>query len=193
MLKKCERLNPALNRSQPLLVLAKPNGRQTMLLPQCDHNYDCDEDKGCDDAKRSNFRFDIIQRGCQGHSCMKQNILRKWKLWPKRIIRQTAQFVTIERHAPHRHPPHQTSTIPCEGLVWWMSYFTQWTRCLVWWISGVVDVWLGGCLLYTRCCGFPISDMVWWMSYFAHGVVDVWLVDVFCSGCLCGECWQEKK
>ena len=37
---------------------------------------------------------------------------------------------------------------------------------MVWWMSGVVDVWCGGC---------PILHMVWWMS----GVVDVW-----CGGCL---------
>ena len=36
----------------------------------------------------------------------------------------------------------------------------------MWWMSGVVDVWCGGC---------PILHMVWWMS----GVVDVW-----CGGCL---------
>ena len=59
--------------------------------------------------------------------------------------------------------------------------------CLVWWMSGVVDVWSGECL-------------VWWISYFTHGVVDVWygvcpvcwmsgVVDVLfythCGGCLC--------
>ena len=37
---------------------------------------------------------------------------------------------------------------------------------IVWWMSGVVVVWCGGCL-------------VWWMS----GVMDVW-----CGGCLCGGC-----
>ena len=67
LLKKCERLNRALNRSRPLLVLAEPNGRQTMLLPQCDHNYNCDEDEGGNDAKKSNTRFEIIRRGCRGH------------------------------------------------------------------------------------------------------------------------------
>ena len=36
---------------------------------------------------------------------------------------------------------------------------------MVWWLSGVVDVWCGGC---------PILPMVWWMS----GVVDVCVVDV---------------
>ena len=36
---------------------------------------------------------------------------------------------------------------------------------MVWWMSGVVDVWCGGC---------PILPMVWWMS----GVVDVCVVDV---------------
>ena len=37
--------------------------------------------------------------------------------------------------------------------------------CLVWWMSGVVDVRCGGCL---------ILHTVWWMS----GVVDVCVVDV---------------
>ena len=61
-------------------------------------------------------------------------------------------------------------------LVWWMSGVVdvRCGECLVWWMSyfmdGVVDVWCGGCL-------------VWWMSFFAHGVVDVW-----CGGCLCGGC-----
>ena len=52
---------------------------------------------------------------------------------------------------------------------------------MVWWMSGVVDVWCGGCpvwwmsgvvdvLFYTRCGGC----LVWWMS----GVVDVCVVDV---------------
>ena len=52
---------------------------------------------------------------------------------------------------------------------------------VVWWMSGVVDVWCGGCpvwwmsgvvdvLFYTRCGGC----LVWWMS----GVVDVCVVDV---------------
>ena len=51
----------------------------------------------------------------------------------------------------------------------------------MWWMSGVVDVWCGGC---------PILPKVWWMS----GVVDVWcggcpvwwmsgVVDVWCGGC----------
>ena len=55
---------------------------------------------------------------------------------------------------------------PC--LVWWKSGVVDvWCGgCLVWWMSGVVDVWCGGC---------PILHMVWWMS----GVVDVW-----CGGCL---------
>ena len=35
----------------------------------------------------------------------------------------------------------------------------------MWWMSGVVNVWCGGC---------PILPMVWWMS----SVVDVW-----CGGC----------
>ena len=42
---------------------------------------------------------------------------------------------------------------------------TSTTPCLVWWMSGVVDVQCGGYL-------------VWWMSYFTHSVVDVW----------CGQC-----
>ena len=65
----------------------------------------------------------------------------------------------------------------CVGcLVWWMSGVVdvRCGGCLMWWMSylmdGVVDVWCGGCL-------------VWWMSFFAHGVVDVW-----CGGCLCGGC-----
>ena len=37
---------------------------------------------------------------------------------------------------------------------------------MVWWLSGVVDVWCGGC---------PILHTVWWMS----GVMDVW-----CGGSL---------
>ena len=62
--------------------------------------------------------------------------------------------------------------------------------CLVWWMSGVVDVWCGGCpillivwwmsgVVVVWCGGCPILPMVWWMS----GVVDVW-----CGGCLCGGC-----
>ena len=56
----------------------------------------------------------------------------------------------------------------CGGcLVWWMSGVVdvRCGGCLVWWMSGVVDVWCGGC---------PILPMVWWMS----GVVDVCVVDV---------------
>ena len=73
---------------------------------------------------------------------------------------------------------------------------------VVWWMSGVVDVWCGGCpmwwmsgVLDVRCGGC----LVWWMSYFTHSVVDVWcggclvwwmsyfthgVVDVWCGGCL---------
>ena len=49
-------------------------------------------------------------------------------------------------------------------------FYTQCGGCLVWWMSGVVDVWCDGCL-------------VWSISYFTHSVVDVW-----CGGCLCGGC-----
>ena len=41
---------------------------------------------------------------------------------------------------------------------------------MVWWMSGVVDVWCGGC---------PIIPMVWWMS----GVMDI-LFNPWCGGCL---------
>ena len=53
--------------------------------------------------------------------------------------------------------------------------YTQCDGCLVWWMSGVVDVRCGGCL-------------VWWMSYFTCSVVDVW-----CGGCLCGGCRTIQK
>ena len=64
--------------------------------------------------------------------------------------------------------------------------YTRFVGCLVWWMSGVVDVWCGGCLIWwmsdvvdVRCGGC----LVWWMSFFTHGVVDV-----YCGGCLCGGC-----
>ena len=51
--------------------------------------------------------------------------------------------------------------------MWWMSGVVdvRCGGCLVLWMSSVVDVWCGGC---------PILHMVWWMS----GVVDVCVVDV---------------
>ena len=69
---------------------------------------------------------------------------------------------------------------------WRVSVHPSTVIYLVWWMSGVVDVRCGGCL-------------VWWMSYFTHGVVDVWcggcpmwwmsgVVDVWCGECLCGRC-----
>ena len=101
--------------------------------------------------------------------------------------------VTIVRHPPHRHPipPHQTFTTPYAGLVWWMSYFTHdvfdarcgrcLILCMVWSMSGVLDVRCGGSMSFFTngvvdvwCGGFPILPMVWWMSC----VVNVCVVDV---------------
>ena len=50
---------------------------------------------------------------------------------------------------------------------------------MVWWFSGVVDVWCGGC---------PFLPMVWWMSvwwmsFYTHFVVDV-IFYPWCGGCL---------
>ena len=69
-------------------------------------------------------------------------------------------------------------------------FYTRCVECLVWWMSGVVNVRCGGCLVWWMsyfmdgvadvCCG---GCVVWWMSFFTHGVVDVW-----CGGCLCGGC-----
>ena len=61
----------------------------------------------------------------------------------------------------------------CGGcLVWSMSGVVDVPFLpIVWWMSDVVDVWCGG-------------SPVWWMS----GVVDV-LFYPWCGGCLCGGCW----
>ena len=62
--------------------------------------------------------------------------------------------------------------VQCSGcLVWWMSgvldvlFFRQCGVCLMWWMSSVVDVlfcpWCGGCLVWWMS--------VWWMSYNLSG------------------------
>ena len=60
-------------------------------------------------------------------------------------------------------------------------FYSRCGGCLVWWMSGVVDVWCGGCPV---CWMSGVVDvlfypwfggcLVWWMS----GVVDVCVVDV---------------
>ena len=65
-------------------------------------------------------------------------------------------------------------------------FCTRCGGCLVWWMSGVVDIWCGGCLvwwlsgvvdvLFNPWCG---GCLVWWIS----GVVDVWCVRSLCGGC----------
>ena len=71
-------------------------------------------------------------------------------------------------------------------MVWWMSGVVDvWCGgCPVWWMSGVVDVlfysWCGGCLvwwmsgvvdvLFYGRCG---RCLVWWMPFFTLDVADV--------------------
>ena len=62
-------------------------------------------------------------------------------------------------------------------MVWWLSGVVDvWCGGCPFFTQGVVDVWCGGCLVWwmsgvvdVRCGGC----LVWWMSYFTHGVVDV--------------------
>ena len=100
------------------------------------------------------------------------------------------QKCTFPNPVPEGHTEILQLTFILQLLAWYIQYqHTYSTDCggcpilhMVWWMSGVVDVWCGGCLVWWMsgvvdvwCGGCPILHMVWWMS----GVVDVW-----CGGCL---------
>ena len=66
------------------------------------------------------------------------------------------------------HPPYQTSTIPV--CVWWMSFVidVRCGQCLVWSMSSV-----GNVLFYTQCGECLVQWMsVWWMLY--NRLLDNW-------------------
>ena len=81
--------------------------------------------------------------------------------WPD--CRHSHQTFNTPDFQNNRHLPHKTSTTPD------LHHNILCGKCLVWWISCVVNVLLD----------------TWWMFYFTHTHV---LCYTFCCKCLCGEC-----
>ena len=114
------------------------------------------------------------------------------------------------RHPPHQtstkpdnhhtlgkigHPPHQTSTTPDIHHTMWGSrvvdvlFYSQCGGCLVWWMSGAVDVRCGGCLVWWMSVWWM---SVWWISYKPVGY-SCTLHTAQCAHCGCCGTPEQKN